>query len=133
VDLLGNDAVTMALSKGLQFSAARQELIAANIANVNTPGYKRRDLDVAAFEKQMAGALGLDTDSERPRDAASALDSIEPKEARQDSLFYRPDMGGVDIDREMAELSKTSMLGAAMSQLLQKRIGAYRLVIRDGR
>lgn len=134
MDLLGSDATTLALGKGLLFASARQNLLAANIANVNTPGYKRRDLDIEAFEAQMASALGLDA-GDGPSGGASldALEAVTPREQAQARLFYRTDMGGVDIDREMAELAKTNMLGAALGQLLQKRIGAYRLVIREGR
>lgn len=134
MDLLGKDATALALSKGLLFASARQNLIAANIANVNTPGYQRRDLDLEAFETQMASALGLAAgDSASAGASLDALAAVTPREQAQAQLFYRTDMGGVDIDREMAELAKTNMLGAAMGQLLQKRISAYRLVIREGR
>lgn len=136
MDLLSRDTAFAALSSALSFAGRRQTLIADNIANVNTPNYKRRDLDSAAFNAQLSAALaqgGTNTDPESVARRAQRAGSIDSRQIVEESLFYRVDMGGVDIDREMAELAKTSLLGSAMGQLLQKRIGMYRLVIREGR
>ncbi len=136
MDLFGKDAAFAALASALSFAGRRQTLIADNIANVNTPNYKRRDLDLAAFNAQLSEALGLDgeqADASTAVRRAQRVGNISGTEVVEDNLFYRVDMGGVDIDREMSELAKTSLLGSAMGQLLQKRMAAYRLVIRDGR
>jgi flagellar basal-body rod protein FlgB len=136
VDLFANDATLAALSSALTFSGRRQTLIADNIANVNTPNYKRRDLDIAAFNAELSDALSLGGDSRGGAAQAArarALGDVVGAEVVEDNLFYRVDMGGVDIDREMSELAKTSLVGNAMGQLLSKRIAQYRMVIRDGR
>ena len=70
----------------------------------------------------------------RPRDEkVKRVEDLVAHEVVADELFYRADMAGVDLDREMAELAKTALLGATYNQLLQKRISQYRMVIREGR
>lgn len=51
----------------------------------------------------------------------------------EERLFYRPDMGGVDIDREMVEFAKAQLKSSLVSQLLYEKIRQYRTVIKDGR
>jgi flagellar basal-body rod protein FlgB len=128
VDVFARDVTFATLVKALGLQGKRQTLIAENIANVNTPGYKRRD--VADFSAELAAAL--EAGGSRA-EQVERVDQVVAREVVADELFYRADMGGVDLDREMAELAKSSLLGAAYNQLLQKRIGQYRMVIRDGR
>lgn len=128
MDVFARDVTWATLAKSLQAQSFRQTLIAENIANVNTPGYKRRDL--SDFQQELAAALeGAGSRGE----AVKRVEDVVAHEVVADELFYRADQAGVDIDREMAELAKTTMLGAAYNQLLQKRISQYRMVIRDGR
>jgi len=99
-----------------------------NIANVNTPGYKRRDVD---FTAELAAALDAPADSRGER--VSNLGQVVAREIVEEQLFLRPDLGGVDLDREMAELAKTQLRLAATNQLLYKKIRQYRSVIKEGR
>jgi flagellar basal-body rod protein FlgB len=128
VDLFARDVTFATLAKALGGQSRRQTLIAENIANVNTPGYKRKD--ISDFSAELADALGSGGTREQQ---VSRVGEVVAREVVEDELFYRADMGGVDIDREMAELAKSTLLGATYNQLLSKRIGQYRMVIRDGR
>jgi flagellar basal-body rod protein FlgB len=128
VDLFSQDVTFATLAQSLSAQTQRQTLIAENIANVNTPGYKRRD--ISDFSTELADALaGGGTRAQK----AGRVEQVVAREVVADELFYRADKGGVDIDREMAELAKSSLLGTAYNQLLGKRISQYRMVIRDGR
>jgi flagellar basal-body rod protein FlgB len=129
MDLLGRDVTFSALAKSQHFVGARQELIAENIANVNTPHSKRRDLDARGFSRLLGQALGSG-------DRGAVLERLERSVAREvveEQFFYRSDMGGVDIDREMSELAKANSLGAVIGGLMAKRIQMYKSVLRDGR
>lgn len=128
MDLFARDVTFATLAKALGAQSQRQTLIAENIANVNTPGYKRRD--ISDFSAELADALaGGGTRAEQ----AQRVEQLVAREVVADELFCRADKGGVDLDREMAELAKSSLLGTAYNQLLGKRISQYRMVIRDGR
>jgi len=128
VDVLAQDVTFAALAKSMEAQSLRQTLIAQNIANVNTPNYKRRD--ISDFSSELLDALG---EAGSRTERVGHVQDLVAREVVAEELFYRADQGGVDVDREMAELAKTSLLSATYSQLLQKRIGQYRMVIREGR
>lgn len=81
------------LEKALDASLLKNETIADNIANVDTPGYKRKDVRFEEFLRN-----------------AQNTDSIEPEVVTEyDSLNYRKDGNNVDIDAEMAEMAKNTI------------------------
>jgi len=128
VDVLGRDVTLAALAASQSALDRRLELLTQNIANVNTPGYKRRDVD---FTTELAAALDAPAGGRGER--VSHLGQIVAREIVEEQLFLRPDLGGVDLDREMAELAKTQLRLAATNQLLYKKIRQYRSVIKEGR
>ena len=120
--------VTLASLRTSQKGLSRRfELIAQNIANINTPNYKRRDI---SFTDELAAAL--DTAASNRAEQVENVSGVVAQEIIEERLFYRPDMGGVDIDREMTELAKTQMKKAAVTQLMIKKISQYRTVIKEG-
>jgi flagellar basal-body rod protein FlgB len=128
VDVLGRDVTLAALAASQSALDQRLELLAQNIANVNTPDYKRRDVD---FTAELVAALDRPAGSRAER--VANLGQVVAREIVEQQLFLRPDLGGVDLDREMAELAKTQLRLAATNQLLYKKIRQYRSVIKEGR
>jgi len=59
------DSITELLSKVMEFTKRRRELISANILNVNEPGYQPKDLDVEEFAGLMAQAISEYLQSQR--------------------------------------------------------------------
>ncbi len=128
MDVLSRDVTLAALTAAQRGLDQRKELIAQNIANINTPGYKRRDVEFAdtlarALEEPHAGRAAK----------AASLGNVVAREIIEERLFYRVDMGGVDLDREMAEFAKVQLQSSAVSQLIYKKIRQYRAVIKEGR
>lgn len=113
---------------GLQAAQQGLRVVSQNVANVNTPGYARRDVE---FMDQLADALDASGGSRRAR-VEEMLDTTA-REVVEDKLFFRVDKGGVDIDREMAEMAKNSLYGAAMSSFMSSKVRMYKQVIRGGR
>ena len=128
MDVFANDVTLAGLVKAMQAQSIRKGLIAQNIANVNTPGYKRRDV---VFAEQLSAALADKTGSRSER--ANRVMGTVAREVVESNLFYRTDMGGVDLDREMVEHAKANIMGSSMSQLIAKKIRMYRMVIKNGR
>lgn len=128
MDLLSRDLTFATLAQGQRGAAERSRLLAQNIANVNTPGYARRDVE---FMDVLADALDSSGGDRRQR-VEQVLDSTA-REVVEDRLFFRADKGGVDIDREMAEMAKNSLYSGAMTSLLSSKIRMYKQVIRGGR
>ena len=96
----------------------RHRVISQNIANVNTPGYHRLDVE---FERELAKAMQT---SDR-----SALPEITPRIVKDDSASVRADGNNVDVDRELGQLNKNAMLFQMYSQLLRSQFDAMRRAI----
>lgn len=106
------DRTTSLLETGLQLAARQNGLIADNIANVDTPGYQPKEMSfTAALQQAMAGGGSQ---------AASVT---------TDPVVVRNDGNGVDIDLEMAQLTKSGLRYQMVSSELQDRYHQYRLVI----
>lgn len=102
----------------LRVSEQRHRVIGQNIANVNTPGYRRHDV---SFEDAVKKVL-LSTSGE-------SLRGFEPEVHEVEGLPSRADGNNVDIDREMGELSKNSLLYQTLAQVLASRLGTMRSAI----
>lgn len=97
------------LGKAADASWTRNEVIANNIANVDTPGYKRQDVD---FQSRLREALG-NTRYQSVDAKVSALSSkdLKPRIYTDSSGFsYRLDGNNVDIDTENTELAANQIM-----------------------
>jgi flagellar basal-body rod protein FlgB len=126
VDAIRNDLTFSLLAKSLQGLSLRQELIAQNLANINTPGYSRRDV---LFEDALRDALA---EGKADGDTSAALDDVKFRVATEDALRYRVDNSSVDLDREMAEQAKAALKMSAVLSLMGKRIGMYKRALGEG-
>jgi flagellar basal-body rod protein FlgB len=104
------------LEQVLDTAALRHRVISQNIANVNTPGYHRREVE---FESDLARALAA---NEPPG-------TVKPRVVVAEGGPERVDGNNVDIDNEMSDLSKNSLLYEAAVQLITSRLSAQRAAI----
>ena len=119
------DVTFQTLDLALGAAGKRQEVLANNLANVNTPGYKRLDVE---FDGMLAKAL----DSARAGDRR-ALDELRPGVNTDDAVSVRADGNSVDVDQEMAFLAENNIRYNALVQLTQKKLEGLKYVISDGR
>ena len=114
----------------------RQEAISANVANIDTPGYRRR---AVTFESSLAAELEAGQASSahrlrttdprhlgRPSGGASDQGSVEAR----DVVSARNDGNNVSIDEEMTLMVETQIRYQALTQSVGRRIGTLRTVIR---
>ncbi len=106
--MIGSDAYNYinVLNKAAEASWTKNEIIAHNIANVDTPDYKRKDLN---FESLLSDALSDTTIHTKNMDKKVAninLGSLNPNiYTEYSTLDYRYDGNNVDIDTEQAYLA----------------------------
>jgi flagellar basal-body rod protein FlgB len=94
------------LDKAADASWKRNEVMSNNIANVDTPGYKRKDVQ---FEAYLTSALIGDNSLDQ-RVADVRLDSLDASVYTDNStLSYRMDGNNVDIDTESANLAENQI------------------------
>ena len=133
-------AVNDLLGRGLEALALRQRLLAHNVANAETPGYKRYDVRFAELlaERLQEGRLPLRrTDPAHLPGAAGSGASAAAAPAgavyRETWTAMRNDGNNVDIDAEMARLAETAIHYQALVRQLSDRIALLRTVIHEGR
>lgn len=106
------------LSKLLDVASLRHRVIAQNVANVNTPGYRRLEV---SFEQELAQQVARQDEAGTVRLTPQV---IEAGDGRQ-----RADGNNVDIDAEMGRLNKNTLLYNVYSQILASKIAAMRTAI----
>jgi flagellar basal-body rod protein FlgB len=104
------------IGRYLDLAARRQELIVSNMANVDTPGYRTRDLD---FESEL-------------QRAASGQASSSPGIVQVEGLLQRPDGNNVSVDREALLLAQTQLEFRMGAQLLKHKFQMLENVIKEG-
>lgn len=118
-------------TKALDASYLRETVIANNIANVDTPTYKRQDVE---FQSVLENAI----DSTKYKNLTEAvhgvntnldgLDAIQYTDANNYS--YRIDKNNVDIDTENVELASEQLRYQALSNSVTQDFNNFRAVIK---
>ncbi len=106
------------LAHFLDLAAHRQGLIASNISNIDTPGYRTRDLD---FHKEILKVL------QSPEDAP------QPAPQQVQGLMERPDGNNVSLDREGLLLAQTQLQFHMGIQLIKEEFHRIQLAIEEGK
>lgn len=138
-ETLLNRGATPALVATWSFTQQRHKVIAENVANMSTPGYKAKQLDYAAFQKTLDTAM-----KERGNDPRKALSftgssqfAVDAKGHVEAEPTLKPGRGAVfqdgtnmSIEREMSDLAQNAMLNELTTQLLRGRFDSLRKAIR---
>jgi flagellar basal-body rod protein FlgB len=133
--IIGSKTIS-ALEQMASFTEARQKVIAENIANVDTPGYRNKKVDAADFQQALAKAL------EGSRgDAIGKVSSDQVQYDRAGRMVLRPDVESADnlmfhdgtngqIERDMTEMSRNQILNQIAVDLLAKKYRGMETAIR---
>jgi flagellar basal-body rod protein FlgB len=105
------DNTQLGLAAAIRGSAARQQAIAQNIANVNTPGYRRVEVP---FEASLRAAMGSGD--------RQAVDGFRPVTQADASAPVRVDGSSVDIDTEAAAQAANGLQYESLVAVMRSRI-----------
>lgn len=128
---------TMAiLEKGLDAASMRNRVIANNLANIDTPGYKRSEV---VFEDELKKAIGKNggirgfiTNEKHIPIGGTGFPDINPSQVVKHDTSMRNDGNNVDIDREMAALAKNTIMFEALSQEIKGEFEKIKTAIIEG-
>jgi flagellar basal-body rod protein FlgB len=123
VDELGMTLTTERLdllSRLLDVAALRQDVIAQNVANVNTPNFQTLEV---RFEDALRSAIA------KSSSAAEAAKSVRPEIVEGAGGVPREDGNNVDADIEMARLQKNALYAKVYSQLMANELAQFRSAI----
>lgn len=125
------------IKEALNYRAARQDMIASNIANADTPFYRPRDISFeSALAAKKADLLNDNTDklSLAQTDGAhipldNVTSSYKATTFFRDGHMARNDGNSVDLDVETTEMSKNSLMFNALVAANKKSGAIFKSVI----
>jgi flagellar basal-body rod protein FlgB len=106
------------LCEYLDLAAFRQRLIASNLANVDTPGYRTRDINFEGEMRRAENRLGPQTPAPRVFEVAG--------------LIERPDGNNVSLDRESLLLARTQLQFRLGVELVRQEFQRISAAVKEG-
>jgi flagellar basal-body rod protein FlgB len=130
----GSDPM-VTLKKALEATSTRQKAHAQNIANAETPGYKRvavgfEDQLKDVLEGQNLGGMARTDPRHMTGAGASSLAALTPSVTEEEPDGTSPGINGVNIDQEMAEMAETQIRYLASVELLKRRYTGLKMAIK---
>jgi flagellar basal-body rod protein FlgB len=114
------DATQLALEQALAGASARQQILANNIANANTPNFTRSDLD---FQAQLANAMAAGPQALQGLAFSPQKDNSGPADANGNN---------VDIDTEMSDMAQNALEYESIAEVVNARMKMIQTAIGNG-
>lgn len=118
--MIGRDMSARVVEKAIDAATLRQQVIAHNLANANTPGFKRSRVD---FESQLAQAMA----------AGRGPDAVTPTIVQETDSIGRPDGNNVDAEAESVKMAINQIWYSALTRQMSDHFARLRTVITEGR
>ncbi|MBN2241183.1 MAG: flagellar basal body rod protein FlgB [Acidobacteria bacterium] len=130
---LFQDSTLQAIGPYMSRLSKRQQIVASNLANIDTPGYKTRDLSFHATIQELLSETPEPQRTSRPEHIGGALPGSSPAQPYEvPGLVSRMDHNNVDLDRELLKLSETSFGYSMMAEILKGKFRTLAISINEG-
>jgi flagellar basal-body rod protein FlgB len=135
-DLVSSNPMLQMMDRSMSLATRRMSLIAGNLANIDTPGYRARDFSFEdAFKAEMAKL-----DGQKSPSAGGPLPSYFPDRpgglatgaAATASAYERNDLNDVNLDQQTMNLAKAQNVYVLSSNFAQAELRRLLGAIRDG-
>lgn len=110
------------LSQHMRYLGERSRVIAGNLANIDTPGYRARDLQ---FTEQLEPTAG--------KPGTPGTLTYETSETTRDDEVPDEDGNTVSLEAQIAHMDENTLRFRSLGELLSRRIGLLRYAASDGR
>lgn len=125
-----------------QFTNARHRVLVNNVANLNTPYFRPRDLEPGEFQQSLQRAVERRRRDNvnpvagelKPRDTRQLRfkqDGITPSPAHLDQNIMFHDRNNRDLERQMQYLAENTLTHNLSVELLRNQFDMLRLAIRE--
>lgn len=129
---LGKTALFEVIKGRLAWLSQRQQVLARNIANADTPGYRPRDLESFGFGEMVRSRAGdLDMEMTSPVHLGGQRPpghAFSEKENRR-PFETAPSGNAVVLEEQMAKVNETSVAHKLTAQLYRKHLGMIRMAL----
>jgi len=127
IERLMNEGNGPLLEQMLQFAARRSELLTEDVANVDTPGYRQKDLSLVKFQamlreraaRRMSAAPG-----------SVGFDDIDSEVENPRSLLFH-DGNNRSMEQLMSDFAKNALMHQMAIELLRKQYGQLDMALKD--
>jgi flagellar basal-body rod protein FlgB len=135
--ILGGSSLP-ALERSIQYMSARQRLLAGNLANVETPGYRPTDVAPAAFQQALRDALDQDKvdqqgrlafDDSAPVSFSQGGTELKPEVLAENIMFH--DGNDRSMERLMQKMQENVYSFRVSAQLLRNQFDLINTAIRE--
>ncbi len=114
------DKTLRALATSNQMREVRQNVLSANVANAETPGYHAQKVD---FESELKRALETEN---------SSIETLKADIYDNPEVDVSNDGNTVDLEKEMASMVENNVMYRAANQLINKKLASLKYVSSDG-
>lgn len=122
-----------ALERAQSAATLKHQAIAENLANVDTPGYKRAEVRFDDILKAAQDRSATKLAVTNPRHIQQAGGATPDAIVRETGTAGRVDGNNVDIDREMAELARNTLYFDTVTTLIGRKLSGLKSVINEGK
>lgn len=135
-DFLIADRSMVVLKKSLDLRAQKQEVIASNVANAETPGYEARKMNFEADLRKAIESPQLKGRTSNPKHFPIGSSQVEAVQGSITKVHDENPLGDgntVSVDDEMFDMAENQLLFEASTQILKKKLVMLKYVAGDGR
>ena len=123
-----NDGSEPVLEQMLRFTTARHQLIAENVVNISTPGYRQKDLSLERFQKMLADR------ADQARDSAPGARQFEDivgqsEDPRRGILFH--DGQNRSMEQLMSDQAKNALMHNLAIELLRRQFQTIETALKE--
>lgn len=121
------------LERSLDYASAKNRTISSNIANVDTPNYKAKDV---VFKNALHDAMNSEMKAKRTNSRHLSFHGENLHSYRiinKSGTVYNHNGNNVDIDKEMAELAKNQIYYNSLVDRINGKFNSLQTVIRGGK
>ena len=117
----------------MDYSTRKQKLITSNLANVETPGYKAKDISFDDVLRSETGDMGKLTVTDPGHlKGIPQLRRIEAQD-RESKDSLGPDGNNVDLEKEMTQMAQNVLKFTVVSRLFRQKLFMVRNSIKEGK
>jgi flagellar basal-body rod protein FlgB len=128
IERLMNQGNAPVLERMLEFTAARHRLLAENIVNISTPGYRQKDLSTERFQAMLRDRVELRRSS--PRGSVRFGDVRGELEHPEHGIMFH-DGNNRSMEQLMSDQAKNAMMHNLAIELLRRQFDSLKSALRE--
>jgi len=121
------------LENGLNYASLKNKTIAQNIANVDTPNYKAKNVDFKRVLSDAKDAATISANRTDVRHYDFQIQQSAPGVYSYENYNYRSNGNGVDMDAEQASLAENTIYYNALVERISSKFNTLNTVIKGGK